>query len=138
MTATDTDASPFTTLERIQLIVSGLLAALVLVMAVIAGRSLFGTWDIVVHGGIGNGVFVLAIVAAVLSFATDGPGRIVVGAMAFLLLSFAQIGLGYVGRDTLEAAAWHVPNGVLLMAIATFQFATLLADHRAHTTVPAA
>jgi hypothetical protein len=124
-------ASP-TRLEQVQLGVTGLLALLVLVMAVTAGRSnkLFGTWDIVVHGGIGNAVFTLAIVAAVLSFATNAKGGIVIGAMAFLLLSFAQVGLGYVGRDTLEAAAWHIPNGVLLMGIATFQFATLLADRR--------
>jgi hypothetical protein len=46
--------------------------------------------------------------------------------MAFLLLSFAQIGLGYIGRDTAEAAAWHIPNGVLLMAIVTFQLANLM------------
>ena len=119
-----------------QLALTGLLAVLVLVLAVIAGRSLFGTWNIVVHGVIGNGVFALAVVAAGLSFATDGPGRVVVGAMAFLLLAFAQVGLGYVGRDTAEAAAWHVPNGVLLMGISTFQFATLLADRRA-PAVPA-
>jgi hypothetical protein len=122
-------ASP-TRLEQGQLWVTGLLAVLVLVMAAIAGRSLFGTWDIVVHGGIGNAVFTLAIVAAVLSFATNAKGGIVIGAMAFLLLSFAQVGLGYVGRETVEAAAWHIPNGVLLMGIATFQLATLLADRR--------
>jgi hypothetical protein len=122
--------APKTALERTQLVITGLLALLVLVMAAMAGRSLFGSWDIVVHGGVGNAVFVLAIAAGVLSFATEAPGRIVIGAMAFLLLSFAQIGLGYIGRDTAEAAAWHIPNGVLLMGIATFQFATLLSERR--------
>lgn len=124
--APDRAPSRPTALERVQLIVTALMAALVVVTAAIAGRSLFGDWDIVIHGGIGNALFVLAIAAAVLSFATDAPGRVVVGAFAFLLLSFAQIGLGYLGRDTAEAAAWHVPNGVLLMGIVTFQLATLL------------
>ncbi|MEL7206699.1 MAG: hypothetical protein AAGK32_00440 [Actinomycetota bacterium] len=117
-------------LETAQLAITGLMAVLVLVMAAIAGRSLFGTADIVIHGFIGNGVFALALVAALLAFVTEAPGRIVIGAMAFLLLTFAQVGLGYVGRDTLEAAAWHIPNGVLLMGIATFQFASLLGERR--------
>ena len=43
------------------------------------------------------------------------------------MLTFAQVGLGYVGREQLEAAAWHIPNGVLLMALSTYQFATLQA-----------
>lgn len=119
-------SAAMTALERVQLAVTGLMVFLVLVMAAIAGRSLFGSWDIVVHGGVGNGLFLLAMVAAFLSFATNAPGRIVIGAMAFMLLAFVQIGLGYVGRDTIEAAVWHVPNGVLLMGIATFQLGTLL------------
>jgi hypothetical protein len=120
-----------TTAERIQIVITGLLVFLVLVTATIAGRSLSGFWDIAVHGGVGNAIFAIAVVAAVLSFSTDAPGRVVIGAMAFMLLSFVQIGLGYVGRDTLEAAAWHIPNGVLLMGVATFQFATLLGMRRA-------
>jgi len=125
--------------QRVQLVVTGLSAVLVLIMALIAGRSttLFGTWDIVVHGGIGNLVFMLAVVAAVLSFTSEAPGRVVIGAMAFMLLSFVQIGLGYVGRDTLEAAAWHIPNGVLLMGIVTFQLTTLLSMRDAADVDPA-
>lgn len=42
-------------------------------------------------------------------------------------LAFAQVGLGYVGRELLNAAAWHIPNGVLLMALSTYQWATLQA-----------
>lgn len=116
------------TSERIQLYVTATSVVLVLVMAAIAGNSeaLFGSWDIAVHGGVGNLLFLLSLVAAFLSFSTEAPGRVVIGAMAFMLLSFVQIGLGYVGRDTVEAAAWHIPNGVLLMGISTFQFATLL------------
>ena len=122
----DASAPTPTRLERAQLALTGLIGVLVLVMAAMAGRSLFGSFDIVIHGGVGNAVFLLAIVAVLLAFATDAPGGIVVGAMALLLLSFVQIGLGYVGRDTAEAAAWHLPNGVLLMGIAAFQFARLL------------
>jgi hypothetical protein len=33
----------------------------------------------------------------------------------------AQIGLGYSGRETLEAAAWHVPMGVTIFGLAVYQ-----------------
>ncbi|MBI1843269.1 MAG: hypothetical protein HYR89_01435 [Actinobacteria bacterium] len=32
-----------------------------------------------------------------------------------------QIGLGYLGRETAEAAAWHVPLGVLSFGLAVYQ-----------------
>ena len=38
------------------------------------------------------------------------------------LLMFVQTGLGYLGRDELEAAAWHVPLGVLIFGLAMWQF----------------
>lgn len=95
---------------------------LVLVLAVIAGRSSavgFGGWDIELHGYVGNAVFAIAVVMVVLSFMTQTRGVVVGHAVAFAALTFVQIGLGYVGRETAEAAAWHIPNGVLLMGIAT-------------------
>ena len=115
---TDAPRSSLLALYRILTVIS---VGLVLVLAVIAGSSstLFGTWDIEVHGYVGNLVFLLAAVMVVLSFLTQTRGVVVGVAVAFAGLTFVQIGLWYVGRETLEAAAWHVPNGVLLMGIAT-------------------
>lgn len=106
---------------------AGLTAALILVMAVIAGRSIFGSWDIEVHGWIGNGVFVLAVANLALAIARRATTSELTVAALLAMLTFGQVGLGYVGRDEIEAAAWHVPNGVLLMAISTYQLATLQA-----------
>ncbi len=103
---------------------------LVLVMAAIAGRStvLFGTWNIEIHGYLGNLLFLIAVVMVVLSFMTQTRGVVVGHAVAFAALVFVQIGLGYVGRETIEAAAWHIPNGVLLMGIATAHVSLLRPD----------
>lgn len=112
-------------LLRAQRVVAATMALAVLVLAVMAGRSLFGPWDIVVHGYVGNGVFLLAMMNVGLVLAAK-PTGLQFGLAGFIaLLVFTQIGLGYVGRDTAEAAAWHIPNGVLLMALTTYQFADL-------------
>lgn len=115
------------TLLRFQRVVAAAMAVLVLVLAVIAGRSsrLFGTWDIEVHGWIGNAVFVLALANVGLALASRTSRSAIGVAGAIAILTFAQVGLGYVGREQLDAAAWHVPNGVLLMALATYQYAGL-------------
>ena len=117
------------TLRRAHRIVAGSLAVLVLLLAVLAGRYLsLGDQIIVLHGYIGNGVFVLALANLGLAVALhpdDGPVLAVAGLVA--LLTFAQVGLGYVGRDTADAAALHIPNGVLLMGLSAYQFADLRA-----------
>ena len=106
---------------------AAVIAALILVLAAIAGRSIFGPWDIEVHGYVGNGVFVLAVVSFALAiYRRPGNAELTVAAL-IAMLTFAQVGLGYVGREQLEAAAWHLPNGVLLMALSTYQWATLQA-----------
>ena len=132
-----TDASTSPTRRGLLLayrVLAGLSAFLVLVLAVIAGRSdrLFGTWDIEIHGIVGNVVFTLAVVMVVLSFLTQTRGVVVGHAVAFAALTFAQVGLGYVGRETVEAAAWHIPNGVLLMGLAVAHL-TLILPGRATT-----
>ena len=108
---------------------AAVMAVLVLVLALMAGRSqrLFGTWDIVVHGYVGNGLFVLAVANLALAiYRRPSTSQLTVAALIGML-TFAQVGLGYVGREQLEAAAWHIPNGVLLMALSTYQWATLQA-----------
>jgi hypothetical protein len=97
-----------------------LLAFGVLVNAFIAGRTLIGEWDIVVHGIIGNGVFVLAVVALVLAVVMRA-GRATIGvAAALAVLVFAQIGLGYSGRESADALAWHIPNGVAIFGLSVW------------------
>jgi hypothetical protein len=114
-------------LLRVHRTLAALLAALILVLALIAGRSLFGSWDIEVHGYVGNAVFVLAVAGFALAiYRRPGNAALTVAAL-IAMLTFAQVGLGYVGREEAEAAAWHVPNGVLLMALSTYQWATLQA-----------
>jgi hypothetical protein len=42
----------------------------------------------------------------------------------------AQIGLGYAGRDSGEAAALHLPNGVLIFGIGTFMISLVARARR--------
>ena len=111
MTATAPRSRPGTVL-RLATAGAQLLAVLVLVQAFLAGRYLFGTWSITVHGVIGNVVFALAVVVAgAHTFGRARPSAIV-DAWVLVALVTAQIGLGYSSRTSLDAAAWHIPLGV--------------------------
>lgn len=122
-------------LHRARQVCAGLILGIVFLLAVLAGRFLFlGDLIIELHGYIGNGVFVLALVNLGLALRARASGPDTAVAFAIVLLVFAQIGLGYVGRDTADAAAIHIPNGVLLMGLAGYQFATT----RVAATTPAA
>src|SRR5215218_1167061 len=71
--------------------VARLVPLVILVQAFFAGRGLFLDNDLIdVHGGLGN---------------------------LTLLLVIVQLALGYSGRDGGQAAAWHVPNGVLVFGL---------------------
>jgi hypothetical protein len=107
-----------TTLARAYEAVVYLLAFGVLVNAFIAGRSLIGEWDIVVHGIIGNVVFVFAVAAVVIALIAKAARATIIATAVLAVLVFAQVGLGYSGRDSLDAMAWHIPNGVLIMGLA--------------------
>jgi len=96
-------------------------AVLVLVQAVLAGRALFGSWSITVHGVVGNATFALAAVLAVVAAVTRAGRHAVAVAVALAVVLTAQIGLGYAGRDSVDAAAWHIPNGVLAFGLAVHQ-----------------
>lgn len=107
-------------LGRAHRVVAEVLLALVLAQAVVAGHYLFGDWSIRVHGFLGNGSFVLGLV--LLGIALVGRSdrtRLVLSAVLVAAL-FAQTGLGYVGRETAEAAAWHVPLGVAIFGFTAF------------------
>lgn len=109
-----------TRVARAHRIGAEVLAALVLLQAVVAGQALFGDWSIKVHGYLGNASFTLGVI--LLGLAVAGRSDRVRLALTAVLVAamFAQTGLGYVGRETLGAAAWHVPLGVTIFGLAVF------------------
>lgn len=96
------------------------LALLVLLQAVIAGRATFGDWEIEVHGWVGNGSFLLGLLLLGLALAARARLAVVVTAAGLAVAMFAQTGLGYAGRSATEAAAWHIPLGVAIFGLAIF------------------
>lgn len=102
-------------------ILTAVVALLVLAQAVLAGRALFGSWSITVHGVIGNATFALATALVVVAAVGRAGRHALVVAMALAIVLTAQVGLGYAGRASAEAAAWHVPNGVLAFGLAAHQ-----------------
>ena len=97
-----------------------LFGALVLLQAFLAGRGLYKDYDLIdVHGLVANLVFLVAVAQVVLAFLVVGRGAPLLLGGALVLLVVVQIALGYAGRDSGEAAAWHIPNGVLIAALAT-------------------
>ncbi len=100
-----------------------LTGALVLLQAVLAGRGWFIDYDLIeVHGWLGNLTFIFAIVLVVGAWlgkqAKQMTNAEFLISLLLLILTAAQFGLGYGGRDSQTAAALHIPNGVL--------------DHRPH------
>lgn len=109
---------------------AAVVALLVLVQAVLAGRSLFGSWSITVHGVVGNATFALAVALVVVAAVGRAGRHAVAVAVAFAVVLTAQIGLGYAGRDSAEAAAWHIPNGVLAFGLAVHQLSLAWSTRR--------
>ena len=105
---------------RLQRAAAQLIVALILIQAFLAGRFLFGGWTITVHGIIGNATFAVAAVLAVVAVVRRADVVAVLTPVALALLLTAQIGLGYSGRTSLGARAWHIPSGVLSFGIAVY------------------
>jgi len=103
------------------------LPALVLVQATLAGQYLFEGSDVIeLHGILGNITFALTVLGVMATFvAARGDGLAFGVAVALMALAFAQVGLGYVGRETTAAAAWHIPVGVTIFGLSTYQLAAL-------------
>jgi hypothetical protein len=107
---------------------AGATALLVLVQAVLIGRGFFADAPSLVlrHGETGNLTFLAAIALVVLAFVGWRRGNLglrpLVVSLLLLVLVVAQLGLGYVGRESGEAAAWHVPNGVLIFGLTVALF----------------
>lgn len=107
-------------LGRAHRVVAEVLLALILAQAVVAGHYLFGDWSIRVHGFMGNASFLLGLVLLGLALlGRHDRTRLVLSALLVVAL-FAQTGLGYVGRETAEAAAWHVPLGVAIFGFTAY------------------
>ena len=102
----------------------------VLVQAVLAGRVLVGSWSITVRGVVGNATFALAAGLAVVAAVGRAGRHAVAIAVAFAVVLTAQIGLGYAGRNSTEAAAWHIPNGVLAFGLAVHQLSLAWSNRR--------
>jgi hypothetical protein len=108
-------------------IAAGLLTVLVLVQAVLAGRGWFKfDLDLIdIHGMIGNLTFLVAVaMVAIARFAMPESNErktLVIMSGILVLLVVAQIGLGYSATSDSpsgEAAALHIPNGVLIFGLA--------------------
>ena len=108
-----------------------LLALLILIQAVLAGRGWFKDFDLIeTHGIVGNITFLAAVATAGLAFMVGIPGRLgrqlLALSVIIALLTIMQIGLGYSTRDSAEAAVWHIPLGVLLFGLVTALMALVL------------
>ena len=94
----------------------------VLLLAVLGGRYFITPTIIDIHGYIANVVFLTFLGQAGLLFLSKPGGRygkLVLGmSLVSVLLVMAQIGLGYSGRESSTALSLHLPNGVLICAIA--------------------
>ena len=86
------------------------LPVLVLVQAAIAGQHLFEGASISIHGMLGEGTFALTVAGVVLAWVRKCDTVVFFTAVALMALSFAQVGLGFVGRDTTAAAGVAHPD----------------------------
>ncbi len=110
---------------RAHLVLAYVLPVLVLAQAALAGRHLFEGSSISVHGILGEVTFALTVLGVVLAVVRGCDGLVFGVAVALAALAFAQVGLGFVGRDTAAAAAWHIPVGVTIFGLTTYQLALL-------------
>src|SRR5918999_4369456 len=101
---------------------AAIFVALVLIQAFMGGRGFFVDGDVLdVHGRVGDALVLYALVHLVLAGVGAARGRIgrtsLVLSALLLVLVFVQLFLGYEGEESGEAAAWHLPNGVLIMGL---------------------
>jgi hypothetical protein len=106
------------------------LPILVLVQAALAGQFMFGGEGRTLHGVLGNISFTVTVLIVVLVVVRRRAGIEFAVAVALTAMAFAQVGLGYVGRDNLDAASWHVPLGVAIFGLACYQLALVTRDQR--------
>ncbi len=125
MSDTSSPTAPRPGLARVHRGVIAVLPVGILVQAALAGQHLFEGTGITLHGILGNITFALTVAGVVLTVARRSDGVAFAVAVALMALAFAQVGLGYVGRETTAAAAWHIPLGVTIFGLACFQLSDL-------------
>ncbi|HUF54753.1 MAG TPA: hypothetical protein VMR52_13460 [Dehalococcoidia bacterium] len=114
--------------------VAGIVALLVFVQAILAGQFLTGGENLVdIHEIVGNVIFLGAAVQLALAYLTRDfwRYRMVIWSVVILALVVSQIGLGYVGREELDARAIHVPLGVFLFSLTSIVAMLSAMDERA-------
>lgn len=105
-------------------------ALLVIVQASLIGQYLFlGHGDMLgLHGWLGSGSFVLAILLTAAAFMAvrqgELPRSVLLTGLVVTALMVVQLGLGYMGRKLGLAAAIHIPNGVFIASLLTALLAT--------------
>lgn len=102
---------------------AALTAGLVLIQALLAGRGLWIDPDLInLHEILANILFLVVVAQFGLVLAMGIPGdlgrRLLASNAVLGVLILVQTGLGYVGRDELEARSWHIPLGVLIFGLA--------------------
>lgn len=119
-------------------LVAGLIALLILVQAALAGQFTYNEPDLRnVHEIMGNALFMLAIGQLALAWLSRDAWRyrMVIWSVVVLLLIVAQIGLGYLGRDSGDWAAIHIPVGVFLFSLSSIIAMLSAMDERARTVL---
>ncbi|MGH2585999.1 MAG: DUF6220 domain-containing protein [Dehalococcoidia bacterium] len=114
--------------------VAPLVPLAVFIQAIFAGQGLFEDTDLLdIHGGLGTLTLLLAVIQAALILLAGFRGRARVAligmSLALVVLIVVQLGLGYSGRDGGQAAAIHVPNGLVVFGLAVGT-ATMLSRYR--------
>lgn len=112
-------------------LLTGIIAVLVLVQAILAGQWIGGDLAVIVtHGWLGSGTFLLSIVLTAICVAGWRQGWLDRGAAglsaALVVLVVGQLGLGYAGRSSAVAASLHVPLGVLIFGVVLVLFVSSL------------
>ncbi len=136
MESTQSDGNAFVRWYPWIAVVTGVL---ILVQAFLAGRGMFKDFDLIeVNGIVGNITFIFAILLVIGAWLARQAGVLtnleLALSVVLLALISAQIGLGYSGRDSGDAAALYIPNGILVTmlsgALIALSFARRPADTR--------
>ena len=96
--------------------------AAVLIQAFLGGRGFFLDRDILtVHGRIGDLLLLVSIAHLVVGVIAYRKRQLWVAPLGvsvlLVVLVFVQLSLGYGGEESATAAAWHLPNGVLIFGL---------------------
>ena len=106
-------------------VTSALLALGLLVQAWLGSTGFFqGEPDLVnAHEMLANVFFLVALGQVILAFLAMrqrvATRNLLIISTLILVAVVVQIALGYSGRESNDAMAWHLPNGVLLMGLCT-------------------